>query len=175
MRTSKKQTIIPLVSLLLLSLSLLAWTDGFHGIRDWWGTRYRVSAEVAAPLAHRAQDRTPLGMAHHWNEMAINASGLDHTPPAPGETRVYGEQLGPARSSRAMAIVHIAVFDAVNAISGKYRSYTGIPRAQGPTSMDAAIAEAAHDTLVSLYPSQKKSMDAQLADDLSHMPDGAAK
>ena len=42
---------------------------------------------------------------HHWNEIAIDASGLDHTPVAPGETRVFGEQLGPGRASRAMAVV----------------------------------------------------------------------
>ena len=175
MEMNKKRTFTFLVSLFILSLTLLAWTDGFHGIREWWGTRYRASVEVLPPLARQVQNRTPLGMAHHWNEMAINASGLDHTQPAPGETRIFGEQLGPARASRAMAIVHIAVFDAVNAITGKYRSYTGIPPAKGSTSMSAAIAEAAHNTLVSLYPSQKKSMDAQLADDLAHMPDGVAK
>jgi hypothetical protein len=32
---------------------------------------------------------------------------------APGESRVFGEQLGPGRSSRATAIVHIAIFEAV--------------------------------------------------------------
>ena len=54
---------------------------------------------------------------HHWNHVAIDASGLDHTPVASGDTRVFGEQLGPTRASRAMAIVHIAVFEAVNAIA----------------------------------------------------------
>jgi hypothetical protein len=39
----------------------------------------------------------------YWNEIAINTSGLDHTPVAPGESRVFGEQLGPGRSSRALA------------------------------------------------------------------------
>src|SRR5262245_4355157 len=61
---------------------------------------------------------------HRWNRIAIDSSGLDHTPVRPGEIRVFGEQLGPGRSSRAMAIVHIAIFDAANAILGGYRSYT---------------------------------------------------
>src|SRR5512141_2911429 len=56
----------------------------------------------------------------HWNEIAIDASGLDHTPPQPGDTYVSGHQLGPGRASRAMAIVHIAIFEALNAIEGKY-------------------------------------------------------
>src|SRR5207237_599347 len=69
----------------------------------------------------------------HWNEIAIDVSGLDHTPVAPGENRVFGEQFGPGRSSRAMAIVHIAIFDAVNAIAGGYQSYTDLPPAPAGT------------------------------------------
>jgi len=114
-------------------------------------------------------------MVRHWNELAIDASGLDHTPVADGEPRVFGEQLGPARASRAMAIVHIAVFDAVNAISGQYRSYTGIPAAARNTSMEAAIAQSAHDTLSALFPSQKAAFDAQLAHDLDAVNDGSSK
>src|SRR5205823_185222 len=109
------------------------------------------------------------------NEIAIYASGIDHTPVAPGENRVFGEQLGPGRTSRAMAVVHIAIFDAVNAIAGGYQSYTGLPPAPAGTSMDAAIAEAAHDTLVVLYPSQTASFDERLVEDLSHIQDGGAK
>jgi hypothetical protein len=86
-----------------------------------------------------------------------------------GDPRIFGEQLGPGRSSRAMAIVHIAVFDAINAIVGGYTSYTGLARAPLGTSMDAAIAFAAHDTLVAMFPSQKAAFDAALAEDLSQI------
>lgn len=111
------------------------------------------------------------GLVRRWNGIAIDASGLDHTPVAPGEQRVFGEQLGPTRASRAMAIVHIAMFDSINAIAGGYRSYTGIDPA--PTaSMDAAVAQSAHDTLVALFPSQTPKFDVLLADDLSHIPPG---
>ena len=65
-----------------------------------------------------------------------------------------------------MAIVHIAIFDAINAILGGYQSYTGIDSAPHPVSTVAAVAQAAHDTLVSLYPSQKATFDQELADDL---------
>lgn len=112
---------------------------------------------------------------HHWNHVAIDASGLDHTPVAPGDTRVFGEQLGPTRASRAMAIVHIAVFEAVNAIDGSYQSYTNLPRAHAGTSMKAAISQAAHDTLVAMYPSQTATFDAELASDLAKIPNGPAK
>jgi hypothetical protein len=61
------------------------------------------------------------------------------------------------------------MFDAVNAIAGGYRSYTGLGRAREDASMDAAIAQAAHDTLVALYPSQRAALDALLAEDLGEI------
>jgi hypothetical protein len=108
-----------------------------------------------------------LDSLHRWNAIAINASGLDHTHPGPGDTWSFGQQLGPGRSARAMAIVHIAIFDSVNAVLGGYRSYTGVRRPLGATSLDAAVAQAAHDTLVALYPSQATSFDSLLASDLA--------
>ena len=84
--------------------------------------------------------------------------------------RVFGEQLGPGRSARAMAIVHIAMFDAVNAITGGYRSYTGMARETRPASIDAAIATAAHDTLVQMFPSQKSIFDRLYNEDIARIP-----
>ncbi|MGH7949779.1 MAG: vanadium-dependent haloperoxidase, partial [Candidatus Binataceae bacterium] len=110
-------------------------------------------------------------LVRRWNGIAIDASGLDHTPVAPGEDRIFGEQLGPTRASRAMAIVHIAMFDAINAIVGGFHSYTGLHPAPA-ASMDAAIVQAAHDTLVALFPSQSSKFDSLLADDLSQIPPG---
>jgi len=118
-------------------LASTARAQGFrNGVQDALGGLYRENP-YARRLDHATSphDSTPMGMMRHWNEVAINASGLDHTPVASGEARVFGEQLGPARSSRAMAIVHIAVFEAVNAISGRYSSYTGVSAAPPETSM----------------------------------------
>jgi len=112
---------------------------------------------------------------HHWNQIAIDASGLDHTPVKPGENRVFGEQYGPTRASRAMAIVHIAMFDAVNAIAGGYKSYTGTAPVPSGASMKAAIAQAAHDTLAALFPSQAATFDGHLADDLAAIAPGRAQ
>src|SRR5262249_31210701 len=114
-------------------------------------------------------------MIHHWNHVAIDASGLDHTPVQPGENRVFGEQFGPTKASRAMAIVHVAVFDAVNAIAGGYKSYTDIPVAPPGTSMQAAIAQASHDTLAALFPSQAGTFDQELTADLATVPGGTSK
>jgi hypothetical protein len=120
----------------------------FRAASDLWGWRYNLPQTAPAPTkfanknSHGAADRV-----RHWNETAINASGLDHTPVQPGEHRVFGEQVGPVRAARAMAIVHIAVFEAVNAIGGNCKSYLGVAPASFPaTSMNCAIAQAAHDT-----------------------------
>jgi hypothetical protein len=126
-----------------------------------------INAAPTAPTAPAGSPKNAVDSIHRWNQIAVDASGLDHTPVAPGELRTFGEQLGPGRASRAMAIVHIAMFDSVNAVLGGYRSYSGIPKEKGPVSLDAAVAQAAHDTLSALYPSQAAKFDSFLADDLA--------
>src|SRR5881397_1012890 len=64
-------------------------------------------------------------------------------------------------------IVHIAMFDALDAVVGSYTSYTGTQAAHGPMSVDAAIAQAARDTLAALFPSQTATFDGYLAEDLA--------
>lgn len=147
-----------------------------RNLESAWGPRYSSSRNIEQPERHPfLPNGNSLNRIKHWNEVAINASGLDHTPVQPGETRVFGEQLGPGRASRAMAIVHIAIFDAVNAIDNKYNSFTGLPKVTQPTSVDSAIAQAAHDTLAALFPSQAATFNQRLADDLAVMPNGPAK
>ena len=128
-----------------------------------------AGAPAVNQQAQRLSSRTS-DTFRYWNTIAVDASGLDHTPVAAGDTRRFGEQLGPGRASRAMAIVHIAIFDAVNSILGGYRGYTGLPRFSAPASVDAAIAAAAHDTLVSVYPSQRASFDDLYNQDLNRIP-----
>lgn len=171
------QLMVPILAILTLNLAVPAWVGGFPGgVDDALGARFEAAPQLREAPRHPPRHGVgPMARVHHWNEIAINASGLDHTPVAPGEHRVFGEQLGPGRASRAMAIVHIAIFDAVNAIAGGYQSYTGLRLVPAGTSMNAAIAQAAHDTLVALFPSQTASCDEQLADDLSQIRDGRAK
>jgi hypothetical protein len=129
---------------------------------------------LALPTPATAQAHLPSGadLVRRWNGIAIDASGLDHTPNGPGVTpHIFGEQLGPTRASRATAIVHIAIFDSINAIMGTYHSYTGIHPAPS-ASMNAAIVQSAHDTLVALFPSQAPIFDSDLAADLSSIPPG---
>jgi hypothetical protein len=147
------------------------------GFDDAFGPRFLPGVRSAPPdLKHRPQhgfDRA--SGVRHWNQVAIDASGLDHTPVAPGETRVFGEQLGPHRSSRAMAIVHLAIFEVVNAIDGDFKSYIDLPPAKLGTSLQAGVAQAAHDTLAALFPSQAASFDDLLAEELKEIPEGRLK
>jgi len=110
-----------------------------------------------------------------WNEVALDTTAIDHTPVPPGETYIFGQQFGPPRTARALAITHIAMFEAVNAVYQRYQSYAGVPGVKGAVSVDAAIAQSAHDALVFLYPSQQSRLDALLAYDLSFIkPDPAS-
>ncbi|MDQ2695505.1 MAG: phosphatase PAP2 family protein [Pseudomonadota bacterium] len=168
-----RSLIAPALAILSLALTAPAWADGFPGgIRSALGPRFDAAPHFSEWQKYRPVRRgeDTLNRLRYWNAIAITASGIDHTPPAPGENRVFGEQIGPARSSRAMAIVHVAIFDAVNATVGKYQSYTGLDRVPpGATSMDAAIAQAAHDTLVALFPAQRANFDELLEEDLSQI------
>ncbi len=58
-----------------------------------------------------------------WNEIALDASRLDHTAVRPGEQRTFGEQLGPTGASRAFAMIHIAMADAVAMIDGSFETF----------------------------------------------------
>jgi hypothetical protein len=108
-----------------------------------------------------------LDAVRRWNQIANDASGLDHA--------TAREQLGPGRASRALAIVQIAVFDAVNAVVGEYEGFTGVRAPSGPMSLEATISQAAHDTLAALFPAQAASFDARLAEDLAQVKNKNAK
>jgi len=138
-----------------------------------YGPLYKAAPQLSSSA--KQGPRKGLDSVRRWNQIAIDASGLDHTPPAPGENRVYKQQLGPGRAARAMAIVHIAMFDTINAVMGDYESYTGVQAPRGPVSMQAAISQAAHDTLVALFSAQTASFDAWLAEDLAEVPNKNAK
>lgn len=144
-------------------------TGGFKGA---FGPAYEGQVCTVEPLAPRsyAGVSDPRGRVLYWNDVALQAVALDHTPVAPGEIRVFGEQFGPHRASRALAIVQLAVYDSINAVAARYPAYSGIARAPSDTSLDAAIAHAAHDTLAALFPSQKTRLGRQLSDDMAAIP-----
>jgi membrane-associated phospholipid phosphatase len=96
-----------------------------------------------------------------WNETLLDAIRTDKTPPP--------------RASRAMAMVHVAVFDAVNGIVGGYEPYHVTANPPLGASVEAAVAAAAHRVLIELYPAQEATLDAALAASLEEIPDGVAE
>lgn len=165
-----------LVSACTTLLLVFAWSGmgSTSGVLVAAGAGVRLSS--ADSQANATARQGTVSWVLRWNQIAIDASGLDHMPPQPGENRVFGEQMGPGRSSRAMAIVHIAIFEAINAVTRQYQSYVGFPPLRrGGVYLEAAIAQAAHDTLRALFPAQSDRFAAQLADDLGRIPGGSAK
>lgn len=177
MNKRPQKLIISVVTLFGLAVVGFAGAQtGFRNLHQIWGSRYQPAFRTPTPSTHPGGHGSgAANRIRHWNEMAINASGLDHTPPAAGENRVFGEQVGPVRASRAIAIVHIAIFEAVNAIDGSCQSYLGLERARQDSSMECAIAQAACDTLDALFPSQKATFDQELASELSQIPNNRPK
>jgi hypothetical protein len=108
-------------------------------------------------------------MVLRWSEVGMDAARVDHGLNYPSE------QFGPTRTSRAMAIESIAIYDAVANIDGTYQPYLTRAAVAPDASMDAAVAQAGHDTLAALYTHQVATFDQDLAADLSAIPDGPGK
>jgi hypothetical protein len=85
------------------------------------------------------------------------------------------KQLSPAEQGRALAMLHVAMFEAVNAIAPKYSPYKLSLKAERTTSKEASAAAAGHNVLAKLYPDQKASLDSMLATMLAAISDGEAK
>jgi hypothetical protein len=81
----------------------------------------------------------------------------------------------PFAAARIAAITQLAVFEAVNAVTGEYRPYLGTISAPAGASADAAAAAAAHAVLRAYFPAKAGMLDAALAASLAAIPDGAGK
>ena len=90
--------------------------------------------------------------------------------------RTAGAQPATIHPTRSFAILHAAVYDAVNAIDQTHKSYlVHLAGVSKNASQDAAADAAAHEVLVKLYPAFQTTLDAQLQQDLAQIPDGNEK
>jgi hypothetical protein len=96
-----------------------------------------------------------------WNQQAVNAG--------------YAAQVTPGVSARNIAMVHIAIFEAVNSIEPRYTPYRKRFSVDPNASHEAAAAAAAHHILVRAYPEQTKEFDKTLEAALAAVPDGPPK
>jgi len=82
----------------------------------------------------------------------------------------------PFNQARIGAIVQLAVFEAVNAVTPEYEAYLTPPTVAPPgTSVEAAVITAAHNVLTTYFPSAAVALDAARDIDLGSIPNGAAK
>jgi hypothetical protein len=81
----------------------------------------------------------------------------------------------PGEAAVFMGIVHAAMYDSVVAVKGGYRPYAVTAAAPPNTSVDAAVATAAHRVLAARFPDQQASVSAAYFAYLDGIPDGAAK
>jgi hypothetical protein len=97
-----------------------------------------------------------------WNAIALNA--------------VESSGAAPTTALRALAGVHVAMFEAVNFIERRYVPRLVVrPLTAIEASSEAAAAAAAHVVLARLYPAQAEVLDAALERSLAEIPDGEKK
>ena len=127
---------------------------------------------VVAVLAAGAYARTGAQAANRsesgqtvidWNKTLLTIVG---TP---------GAQPANIQPTRNFAILHAAIYDAVDAIDRTHEPYLISVRAPRGASETAAADAAAHAVLAGLYPGQQSSVDTQYASELAAVPDGPAK
>jgi hypothetical protein len=147
--------------------------------------RCRREASMTASTPHRATARGSGKSA--WLSLSALLVGLLAVAPGARADTVPDWNLITARAlqtakagsglahSRIYAMVHGAMFDAVNAIDRRYQFYAADLKAVPGTSPDAAAAVAAHAVLVELYPPQKEAFDAALTASLAKVQDGQPK
>ena len=117
-------------------------------------------ATIVAPVAQRAVAvPTTAEVVVEWNGHA--------------QTAIVGTAAqGPTVAYLHFAMVQGAVYDAVNAIEGGSEPYLGSPAmADAGDSPAAAAAQAAHDVLVGIFPSQQGVLDGKLATTLGTLPE----
>ena len=140
---------------------------------------FGASSAAPATMSTRATAGVDAAPVAAWSTEARRAI----VPAGPGGIfgpENYGNKF-PGEAAVYMGIVHAAIYDAAVAIEGGYKPYAIKLKAPPETSPAAAIATAAHDTLVGLQPqlgltpAQQAILDGDYAVYLGDVHDGEAK
>lgn len=160
-----------------------------------------IGARIAAnPVSPMLGGNSPdLFYVLYWNDVALDVVSIDHTNTAFADPakKFFGEQFGPHRASRALAIVHLAMFEAINTITHEFASYTQAGQQSIQAQIDAdintnpdvatfrkvsltteapqpsrvalqaAVSYAAYETLRQLYPQKAQFIDIANAKSLA--------
>ena len=131
--------------------------NGMHGgVRKWTSGMCLLMATLLSGATDPKADAVL-----DWNEIAVN------TAIANGQN--------PFAQARTAAIVQLAVFEAVNAVTGDYRPYLGSIAAPHGASANAAAIEAAYRVLSTYFTGSATTLNAALMNSLASIPDGEAK
>lgn len=125
-----------------------AHTTPFVSVRCW----FLAATMFFVPVLSRADVVT------EWNERALACT-------------LQAKQL-PFVATRTMAMVHTAIFDAVNSVEGRYTPYKVKIPAPPRSSPEAAALAAAYGVLLKLFPEQKADLDAAYRASLAQIPEG---
>jgi membrane-associated phospholipid phosphatase len=123
-----------------------------------------IAIALAAPalLADAAPAGAQTGEVARWNTIgteAMAAAGTD-----------------PLTESRVLAILHLAMHDALNTLEPRYRTYAApLAGATAGASAEAAVAAAAHEALTTLLPGGRARFDAELRATLDAIGDTRAR
>jgi hypothetical protein len=153
-----------------LSLSLLSITLGIFYAR--------INVSSATPQQDK---KSPAISLQVYSGGAAGLHNVPHTQSASAVMRwnaiaiqVLPVDPGLLLDSRAFAIMHAAIHDAVNGVERRYQPYTADISSPG-ASIDAAVAAASRDVLVALSQSQQAVIEIAYAAALLAIPDGPAK
>ena len=126
-------------------------------IRRSLAAPFLAAAITAGTSPHTARADT----VTDWNQTAIEVMKVAGTPNNPW--------------SRAMAMMHVAMSDAINATQPRYARYLTSVASRPAASEDAAAAAAARQILIQLFPGQKALADKAFASSVEKIAEGAAK
>lgn len=125
----------------------------------------RAGLTIATVLLLMSSAATAQNAITDWNDIGITAARASSAPGSAtaGGTGIY------------MAYVHLAAYNAVNAIDSRFQPYKYTLTAPAGASANAAAIEASYRTLLYLLPDQAAFLTAQYDSSLASVPDGDAK
>jgi hypothetical protein len=135
-------------------------------LRLWMSLSLLCAGQLVYGLASSATDSVTSSVDEviQWNKTLLTI------------LRTPGAQPATVHPTRSFAILHAAIYDAVDSINTTHEPYlVRVDHVSPRASQPAAAAVAAHEVLLALYPTFQTMLDAQLEQSLARIPDGTDK
>lgn len=139
----------------------------------------QLTVTVTDPLGRQAVVKHEIvygDVVADWNAALLNVvRDWKGTSDDPYQGRIVTEP--PPLMARNAAMIHLAIFDAINAVQSQYGSYVDNDFGAGDASAEAAAASAAYEVAISIYPEsrEREVWSATLAESLQSLADGPGK